>query len=311
MGCITSPILLEGETGTGKSVLAKKIHDISHHSKKNFIHLNLASLRDDLIESELFGHTKGSFTGALWDKKGFFETIGEGTLFLDEIGDLSLESQKKLLMVFEEKVFFPVGSCKEKRFLGRIITATNRDLKNLMREGRFRKDLYFRLNVFSHRLPSLKEDKRKLESLWNFYFDRYKKEFHKEHLRATHQMMIFIHTHNWPGNIRELKNLAEYVVCVSHEKVDTDCLPPWIIHDKNDESPSEEICSYEKAKNNFEKKFLLKALSFNKGNVTLTAKTINMGKATLIGKNKKHGIDPLLMKISTRDAHSILSETHL
>ena len=303
MGRILSPVLLEGETGTGKSILAKKIHDISHNSKKKYIHLNPTSLRDDLIESELFGHTKGSFTGALWDKKGFFETIGEGTLFLDEIGDLSLESQKKLLMVLEEKVFYPVGSCKEKKFLGRIITATNRNLKKLVKEGTFRKDLYFRLNVFSHRLPSLREDKRKLKSLWNFYFDRYRKEFHKEHLKVTRQMMIFIDTHDWPGNIRELKNLAEYVVCVSREKVHTDCLPPWIIHDQNEESQPVEMWTYEKAKNNFEKKFLLKALSFNKGNVTLTAKKIKIGKATLIGKNKKYGIDPLKIKISTKDGY--------
>lgn len=303
---VLSPILLEGETGTGKSVFARKIHDISKNAKKKFIHLSLASLRDDLIESELFGHVRGSFTGALCDKKGFFETTGEGTLFLDEIGEFSLESQKKLLMVLEEKVFYPVGSCAKKRFSGRIITATNRDLKKLMGEGKFRRDLYFRLNVFCHRLPSLREDKKRLKLLWRFYFDHYKKEFHKEDLTTTQQMMKFIDAHNWPGNIREMKNLAEYVVCTSSQKVHTDCLPAWMIYDKEQKNPlfKEEEITYKKAKDNFEKKFLTRALFSSKGNVTLAAKKIKMGKATLINKNKKHGIDHLQIKISVKDGPS-------
>ena len=163
------PILLLGETGTGKSTFAKVIHDKVSPSEP-FICINLATLNENLIEGELFGHVKGAFTGAICDKKGYLETVGRGTLFLDEVGELSYSSQKKLLLLLEEGVFFKLGSTKERKFFGKVIAATNRNLLKMIKNGTFREDLYYRLNCFSFEVDPIRYDKKKKKKPYKFLF---------------------------------------------------------------------------------------------------------------------------------------------
>lgn len=295
---VKSPILLEGETGTGKSIIAKKIHDGSQKAVKKFIHLNLATIREDLIESELFGYFKGAFTSANSNRVGYFQEVGDGTLFLDEISELSLDAQKKLLLVLEERKFIPIGSCYEKKFFGRIISATNRNLRKMMMEGKFRKDLYYRLNVFYYEIPPLREDRNRLNFLSRFYFDHYKKELEKINLRMDDEVKTFIDHYSWPGNIRELKNFMEYIVNLSQNVVYLSNIPPWIDRNETniDLEKNEISMDFNVAKSKFEKKFFTHALTQFDGKVNLTAKKINVSKTTLIAKTKKYQINPLKIK---------------
>ena len=303
-----SPILLEGETGTGKSVVAKKIHQNSIDSSKKFIHLNLATIREDLLESELFGHSKGAFTSALYNKKGYLDEVQDGILFLDEISELSLESQKKLLLILEEKKFYPVGSCHEKKFQGRIITASNRNLKKLTDKGLFRQDLFFRISVFYYRIAPLREDLKKKQLLWNFYFDYYKKQFNKIDLKFSEEVFKFLSHYPWPGNIRELKNFMEYTVSISDEIIQMGHLPSWFFHKKNEEledgpilTTNEAIPSYQNEKFHFEKDFFTKALATFHGKINLTAKKLNISKATLMYKIRRYRINTHQIKADIKE----------
>ena len=312
---IQSPILLLGETGTGKSVIAKKIHQKSKNPNRKFIHLNLATIREDLLESELFGHLRGAFTSALCDKKGYFEAVQNGTLFLDEISELSLEAQKKLLLVLEEKRFYPVGSCQEKIFRGRIIAASNKDLKRLSDRGFFRQDLFFRLSVFCYKLAPLRKDRKKMHFLWQYYFHSYKKKFNKMNIKFSDQVLKFISHYKWPGNVRELKNFMEYTINVADKIIQMNHLPLWFSEDNNSIESKEElndyslltnneqVSSYENAKLNFEKDYFTDALATFHGNVLLTAKKIKISKTTLATKVKKYRINIYQMRADINDEY--------
>ena len=231
---ISSTILITGPSGTGKSQLAQKIYKHSSIHREHFLTLHLASLKEDLLESELFGHRKGSFTGATENKNGYFKDVGSGTLFLDEIGELSLESQKKLLYLLEEKKFTPIGSTLALDFHGRLIVATNKDLKAMVKAGTFREDLYFRLSVFHLELTAIHHDKDKLKKAVYQIFEKLKQQYYKPNLLLSTEVESALLSAELRGNYRELKNCLEFAVAMSEEKiVGKQDLPNWFLKDLN------------------------------------------------------------------------------
>ncbi|MCB0723321.1 MAG: sigma-54-dependent Fis family transcriptional regulator [Ignavibacteriae bacterium] len=289
-----STILITGENGTGKEVLAKYIYKNSTRADQPFIVVNCAAIPSQLLESELFGHARGAFTGAIKDHKGYFEIANNGTLFLDEIGEVEPMLQVKLLRVLQEKEFSKVGDTKIRHTNVRIIAATNRDLKKMIEEGTFREDLYYRLNVFEFHLPALRERPEDIE----FYFEKFIKEYSHNNdvkIKSISPEVKEILTHyNWPGNIRELKNIAERVSILCDDgKISPDLLPDKL---KGNTQVVTVTSDYSENKDNvirdFESKFIRKYLKLNKGNVAATAKAINFHPVSLRQKIYKLGIDP-------------------
>lgn len=222
-------ILITGETGTGKEVIARLIHKKSNRANKPFLALNMGAIPADLIESELFGHTKGAFTGATTDKPGKFEEANGGTIFLDEISEMDLNLQVKLLRVLQEKEIYRLGSNKPIKLDVRVIAATNKDLEQFIREGKFRKDLYYRLNVVNLELPPLRERKEDIPILIEHFLDKYKYIKNKT-LTITQEAMDKLVSYNWPGNIRELENIIQYLIVQSTgESIELKDLPVKII----------------------------------------------------------------------------------
>ncbi|MBM3744293.1 MAG: sigma-54-dependent Fis family transcriptional regulator [Acidobacteria bacterium] len=230
-------ILVTGETGTGKELIAKAIHANSARADQVFIAVNSGSLPPELLESTLFGHVRGSFTGAVASRKGYFEIANRGTIFFDEIGTLSMDMQSKLLRVIQEKEFIPVGSSEPVRVDVRILAATNADLRKLVEEGRFREDLYYRLNVINLVLPALRERKEDIPTLIEHFFTKYCQENNKfldaggrSLLRFEHDALRILMDHNWPGNVRELENVIERAVVLANEPAVTlDVLPEYLL----------------------------------------------------------------------------------
>jgi len=215
-------ILITGESGTGKELIAKAIHDESDRRDKPFIVINCAGIPETLMESELFGHKKGAYTGAVQDKKGLFEVADKGTVFLDEIGELSMHLQVKLLRVVQERAFKPVGGNEDISVDIRIISATNKDLANEVIEGRFREDLFYRLNVIEIKLPPLRERKSDLRVLAQHFLEKYSEEMGKKVTKISSYAINLLNNYPFPGNIRELENLIERSVAIT----DTNILLP-------------------------------------------------------------------------------------
>jgi DNA-binding NtrC family response regulator len=199
-------VLVRGETGTGKEVMARAIHQHSLHSEEPFIAVNCTALSETLLESELFGHVKGAFTGAVSSRKGYFELAGTGTIFLDEIGDTSLEFQTKLLRILQDRTFFPVGGETARRTEARVIAATHQDLETLVEEGGFREDLYFRLRVVEIVVPPLRERRGDIPELARHLLDRIRRETQRDIYHIDPAAMRLLHGYDWPGNVRELEN---------------------------------------------------------------------------------------------------------
>ncbi|MGD0201368.1 MAG: sigma-54 dependent transcriptional regulator [Bryobacteraceae bacterium] len=232
-----STILITGETGTGKELIAKAIHANSQRADHMFIPVNSGSLPPDLLESTLFGHVKGSFTGAIASRKGYFEIANRGTIFFDEVGTISVETQAKLLRVIQEKEFMPLGSTEVVRVDVRILAATNADLKKLVEEGRFREDLYYRLNVINIALPALRDRKEDIPLLVEHFFNKYCQE-NEKFLDASGRSVLefepdalqILMDHTWPGNVRELENVVERAVVLASQPVVTvDVLPDHLL----------------------------------------------------------------------------------
>ncbi len=233
-----STILITGETGTGKELIAKSVHANSARADQMFVAVNTGSLPPDLLESTLFGHAKGAFTSAVASKKGYFEVADKGTIFFDEIGTIGLDTQVKLLRVIQEREFMPLGSNDVTKVDVRIIAACNSDLKKLVDEGKFREDLYYRLNVIDLQLPPLRERKEDIPSLIEHFFLKYCKENDKyldsngrPQLRFEPEALHILMEHAWPGNVRELENVVERAVVLATDSVVTaSVLPEYLLH---------------------------------------------------------------------------------
>lgn len=216
---IDSNVLITGESGTGKGVIAKAIHNLGNRTEKRFNVLNCSAIPKDLLESELFGHVKGAFTGAIKDKKGYFALSNGGTLLLDEIGDMDLKLQSKLLNVIQEKKVMPLGSEKEISLDVRIIAATNKDLKSMIKNEEFREDLFYRLNVINLYMPPLRERKEDIDPLINHFIDKYSCELSKDIIGVEDSFISALEKHDFCGNIRELENIIERAIALTDSKV--------------------------------------------------------------------------------------------
>jgi DNA-binding NtrC family response regulator len=294
-----STILITGSNGTGKEVLAKFIHKNSSRNNQQFLVINCAAIPSQLLESELFGHVKGSFTGAVKDHKGYFEVADNGTIFLDEIGEIDTILQVKLLRVLQEKQFSKVGDTRIQSTNIRIIAATNKELKKEIEEGKFREDLYYRLNVFEFKLPSLKDRPEDIE----YYFHRFLKEYsivnNKPLPKLNNDVMPILRKYEWPGNIRELKNVVERISILCENRLITADLLPLNLTDRNNDSVNSTDYNENKEAciRDFEINFIKRYLKSNKGNVAATAKAINFHPVSLRQKIAKLGIDPREYKI--------------
>ena len=220
-----STVLIQGETGTGKELIARAIHNISSRCGRSFVKLNCAAIPLDLLESELFGHEKGAFTGAIAQKVGRFELADKGTLFLDEVGDIPLALQPKLLRVLQEQEFERLGSTRTHQVDVRLVAATNRDLTKMAKRGEFRIDLYYRLNVFPVTLPPLRERSEDIPALVAHFVDIYSRRMGKEIEHIPPETLSALRSYQWPGNIRELQNMIERAVILSNDGVLPNPLP--------------------------------------------------------------------------------------
>jgi len=300
-------ILITGETGTGKELIAKALHAHSARSNQSFVPVNSGSFvgSSDLLESALFGHVKGAFTGAIATHKGYFETANKGTIFFDEIGTVSPETQVKLLRVIQAREFMPVGSTETIKVDVRIIAATNADLKKMVEEGKFREDLYYRLNVINLTLPPLRERKEDIPRLVEHFFDKYSRENEKfldsqnrSQLRFESDALQLLMDYNWPGNVRELENAIERaVVLASQATVAVDVLPDSILQAagvriRRDESGtlSADASLFEVVAD-FERRKIIEALEAANWSQTDAAEKLSIPLSTLNQKIKRLNID--------------------
>ena len=283
-----STVLLMGETGTGKEVFAQAIHENSNRVGKSFVALNCSTFTKEILESELFGHKQGAFTGAIKDKKGFIEEANGGTLFLDEIGEMPIDLQAKLLRVLETSEYIPIGDTTPKKSNFRLIAATNRDLKTVSYEHRFRSDLYFRLNIFEIKLPSLRERIKDIPLLANYYVKQFSEKTNKKALQIADDFLQKLENYSWPGNIRELKNVIERSVILSNGDILTSDVLPYEMQNQT-ENNSKPMSAF--SMQSVEKLHIQKVLNYTKGNKAETARLLEIGIATLYRKLEEYGIE--------------------
>lgn len=305
----TAPVLITGDTGTGKEIIARYIHEHSKR-KKSFVEVNCAAIPDELIESELFGHVKGSFTGAIADKTGKFVAADGGTLFLDEIGDMSLKTQAKVLRAIQEKIIIPIGSNAPVSVNVRIISATNKDLAQEIEENRFREDLFYRLNVIELRMPSLSERKSDIPLMADHFATASGKENGLTHVQLTEDAKDLLAKRDYPGNVRELKNLVERIVVISQKSsismedvkmiLDNrfDIPDGEVLSDSNlpsPPSPSEidffKINSLKEFRDRIERLFIIEKLKQNEFNISRTAEIMETPRSNLYKKLEQYDID--------------------
>lgn len=282
-----STVLLTGETGTGKEVFAQAIHENSTRVGKSFVALNCSTFSKEILESELFGHKQGSFTGALKDKKGFIEEANGGTLFLDEIGEMPIDLQAKLLRVLETSEYIPIGDTTPKKSNFRLIAATNRDLKTESDEHRFRSDLYFRLNIFEIKLPPLRERIKDIAPLTLSFVKQFSEKTNKKALEVSDDFLQKLENYSWPGNIRELKNIIERSVILSNGTTLTSDVLPYEMQ-YQPEKANKTMSAF--AMQSIEKLHIQKVLNYTKGNKAETARLLEIGIATLYRKLEEYNI---------------------
>lgn len=282
-----STVLLEGETGTGKELFAQSIHNAGNRKNKPFIAVNCSAFSKDLLESEMFGHKKGAFTDAQYDKKGLFEEANEGTLFLDEIGEMNLELQAKILRVIEEQSFIKIGESKPKSVNVRIIAATNRDLYKDCQNNHFRLDLYYRLSTFKIQLPPLRNRKEDIQLLASHFIDIYTIKTRKRIKGMADDFINHLKNYDWPGNTRELKNVIERAVILSDSEILTsDLLPIEMIDAKSYGLET----NFEGTLEQMEKILIAKTLKLTNGNKTKAAEKLGIGIPTLYRKIETFGL---------------------
>lgn len=290
---VDTTVLIRGENGTGKELVARAIHYNSHRKFSPFIAINCGALTEGLIESELFGHEKGAFTGADERKIGKFQLANDGTLFLDEIAELKPETQVKLLRVLQEKKFNPVGSNRELETSTRIIAATNQNLEKQILDGSFREDLYYRLNVMPIFLPPLRDRTEDIENLTNYFIHKFCTKYQKSEPKIDPSVFAVLKKYSWPGNIRELENMIERLIIMDIDQtIQISHLPPEIQKIKDQSGTSQETLDFEKFKEDAEKDFIINALKANNGRINQTVANANIPKNTLLRKIKKFNIIP-------------------
>ena len=287
-----SRVLIYGENGTGKELVAHIVHLQSQRRDSPFIEMNCAAIPEDLIESELFGHVKGSFTGASEDKEGKFSQADGGTLFLDEVGDMSPKTQAKVLRVLEEQRFTPVGGSTAMTVDVRVIASTNKILEREIELGNFREDLYYRLNVIPFQLPPLRERKEDISALTRYFLDDFAKRYGRKQSVLTRKALEILENYPWPGNVRELKNIMERLVIMkSRDKLDVFDLPESILlRTLRSSSGREEPVSLQAAREKFEREFILQKLVELKGSVSRAAQAMQVERSTLYRKMRQLGI---------------------
>ncbi|MEZ4741194.1 MAG: sigma-54 dependent transcriptional regulator [Bdellovibrionota bacterium] len=310
---VETSVMIRGESGTGKELVARAVHFNSHRKKGPFIAVNCAALPENLIESELFGHERGAFTGADKKKIGKFQFAEGGTIFLDEIGDISLSMQVKLLRVLQEKTFTPVGNNQEIKADVRIVAATNRPLEQMIQKGTYRSDLFYRLNVLPIQLPPLRDRREDISALVDFMINKFNRTHKREIKSIDKKALNALRLYSWPGNIRELENVIEHAfILEANDIINIESLPEHISNsgsNKTDASNTEmakvspmtkEVniisdfseLNYPALKERFEKEFLIRALKAFNGRVNQTAEHTKMTKVTLLRKLERYGIDP-------------------
>ena len=296
-----STVLIIGESGTGKDLTAKAIHNNSKRAGEKFFAVDLTTLQSTLLESELFGHVKGSYTGAVSDKPGVFEIADNGTIFLDEIGNLPVETQARLLRVLQEREILPVGGTEVTKVDVRLIFATNKNLKELVSAGKFREDLYYRLNVFPIKLPPLRERREDIPELVNHFLQTYCTSLKRTKLSISPEAMELLVDHSWPGNVRELEHTIERL-CIM---VEGECIAPphisAVLFRTDGNIPTaipktlEELNALKKqirslAIHDIEKQFIEESLKRNNWNISQAAREVNMQRSNFQALMKKHRI---------------------
>ena len=282
-------VLLTGETGTGKEVFAQAIHHESKRNRNNFVAINCAAFSKELLESEMFGHKAGAFTGANKDRKGLFEEANNGTIFLDEIGEMSLELQAKLLRVLETDEFFRVGESKPTKVNVRIIAATHRDLQKEIELGHFREDLFYRIAVFQIELPPLSERVIDIEDLANYFLKSFLFKANKKATSISKEYIEALKQHQWNGNIRELKNIIERSVILSDDELAIESLPLDLQILTTPVRNDKTLSAFNLA--SAEKIHIQKVLNYTNGNKTKTAELLNIALTTLYRKIAEYGLE--------------------
>jgi DNA-binding NtrC family response regulator len=290
IGQSSANVLLLGESGVGKEIIAQRLHDISKRSNMPFIAINCQYYSTNLLESELFGHEKGSFTGANEKRIGRFEEANGGTIFLDEIGEISQEIQVKFLRVLENRKIERMGSNKQIEVDFRLICATNKNLLHEIQSGNFREDLFYRINTIILEIPPLRERKEDILDMINFFIDNYKMEFKKDITKIENETLEYLLNYSYPGNIRELKNIIErmFVLCkdgvLKMEEIESSTARNFDSHKHFD------TLDFNLARANFEKEYLINALKLNDNNITKTAEVIGLSRRQLFNKINEYNL---------------------
>ena len=290
----SSWVLITGENGTGKELVAQNVHYLSPRAGRPFVEVNCAAIPEDLIESELFGYEKGAFTGAEKMRKGRFDHANGGTIFLDEIADMSLKTQAKILRILQERRFTRVGGEDVIEVDVRVIAATNKNLDQEIKEGRFREDLYYRLNVIPCRVPSLRERIEDIPSLVSHFSEHFSRDGGYRTKMFSEKAMEKLRAHTWPGNVRELRNFIERIyILTPGETVDVHDLrfAGLPSQDQDTEDLPAELSNFREARAKFEREYLLKKIAEHKGNISKTAEAIGLERSYLHRKIKGYGID--------------------
>ncbi len=303
-------VLITGETGTGKDVVARMIHEKSRRNKGPFVPVNCGAIPDSLMESALFGHEKGAFTGATGRTKGFFEEAFGGTLFLDEISEGSLAFQTALLRVLQEEIFFKIGSTRQQKADCRIVAATNKDLRSQVSKGAFREDLYFRLNIFEIKMPPLRDRAEDILFLAEYFLKKISRKYRKDVLGLSREVKAIFNSYHWPGNVRELFHVLERALIVESTSILTPDSLPKYLRDRIGPVPLPEkhgslmYCEDDlareliyhlpitEAKRRFERMYLERLLSKTRGNISLAANVAGIRRQNLYRKLEQLNIDP-------------------
>lgn len=290
-------VLIQGESGTGKELIARALHDNSSRRDKPLVPINCAAIPEHLLESELFGHVRGAFTGATKDATGWFERADGGTIFLDEVNDMSPALQVRLLRILQTGEYSRLGSTEIHYCDVRVIAATSQDLRNLVREGKFREEVYYRLNIIDIWLPPLRERKCDIPLLAQHFLKLYGPKYDKQNVHLSEEAEVLLLAYDFPGHVRELENMMQRAVILAEDDVVTPCHLPADVFRRNNVSKSESQYSTfkaakEQAVEKFERDYIVDCLNASRGNISLAAKSAGIHVTNLHAKMKKYSISP-------------------